>query len=116
MKAVTEERLSEIEVENKNESACCVVMASKGYPEAYESGFEITIPDSISDRVFVAGAKEKDGKLISAGGRVLGVSAVADSLTEALSSAYCGVKEIKFENAYYRNDIGRRALMAIKEG
>ena len=116
MMATSRGELASCEVRFADKSCACVIMASKGYPEAYESGFEITIPDSISDRVFVAGAKEKDGKLVSAGGRVLGVSAVADSLGEALSSAYCGVKEIKFENAYYRNDIGRRALMAIKEG
>ena len=116
MMATTREQLSSCEVKFASKSAACVIMASKGYPEAYESGFEITVPDSLADNVFVAGAKEKDGKIVTAGGRVLGVSAVADTLSGALELAYRGVKEIKFDNAYYRNDIGKRALMAIKEG
>ena len=115
MMATTRGELGSCEVKFYDKSAACVIMASKGYPEAYESGFEITIPESLSDNVFVAGAKAKDGRIVTAGGRVLGVSAVADTLSGALELAYCGVKEIKFDNAYYRNDIGKRALMAIKE-
>ena len=116
MMATTRSELEACEVKFAKKSAACVIMASKGYPEAYESGFEITIPDALSDNVFVAGAKEKNGKIVTAGGRVLGVSTVADTLADALNATYRGVKEIKFENAYYRNDIGKRALMAIKEG
>ena len=116
MMATTRSELDICEVKFASKSAACVIMASKGYPEAYESGFEINIPEALSVNVFVAGAKEKDGKIVTAGGRVLGVSAVADTLSAAIDAAYCGVKEIKFDNAYYRKDIGKRALMAIKEG
>ncbi len=80
MKAVTEERLSEIEIEFSKKSACCVIMASKGYPEHYEKGFEITIPESEKSSVYVAGAELLQGKLVTAGGRVLGVTAVEDSM------------------------------------
>ncbi|MBQ9472216.1 MAG: phosphoribosylamine--glycine ligase, partial [Ruminococcus sp.] len=89
-----------------------VIMASEGYPVAYEKGYEITIPDDIADCVFVAGAAEKDGKLLTSGGRVLGVTAIADSLKEAVDASYGMVKRIHFDNAYYRSDIGKRALEA----
>ena len=81
-------------------------MASKGYPEKYENGFEIVIPDEIADSVYVAGAKKADGKLLSAGGRVLGVTAIASTLKVAIEQAYSKVKTIKFDNAFYRRDIG----------
>jgi phosphoribosylamine--glycine ligase len=115
MKAVTEERLSEIEVKFSKGSACCVIMASKGYPESYEKGFEMTIPSEIKDSVYVAGAKLEDGVLKTNGGRVLGATAKADTLKEAIKGAYELVKKIKFDNAYYRNDIGNRALKATEE-
>ena len=110
MQAVTEERLSEIDVEFSNDCACCVIMASAGYPEAYGKGYEITIPDSLKDSVYVAGAAEKDGKLVTSGGRVLGCTATAKDLKTAIDSAYGIVEKIYFENAYYRKDIGARAL------
>ena len=110
MKAVTEERLSEIQVEFSDACACCVIMASKGYPASYEKGFEITIPKSVSDSVFVAGATLSDGKLLTNGGRVLGATAVAESLEEAIDSAYQMVNKIHFDNAYFRRDIGKKAL------
>ncbi|MBR3594370.1 MAG: phosphoribosylamine--glycine ligase [Clostridia bacterium] len=116
MQAVTEERLAEINVEWKKENACCVIMASKGYPQAYEKGYEITIPDAIWNNVYVAGANLKDGKLLTNGGRVLGATATAASLSEAVDEAYKLVKQIDFGNAYYRNDIGKKALMASMEG
>ncbi len=115
MRAVTEERLGEIEVKFKDASACCVIMASNGYPQSYEKGFEINIPDSIWDKVYVAGAEKRDGKLLTNGGRVLGATAVADTLSDAVNDAYALVKEISFDNAYYRSDIGKRALMAFVE-
>ena len=112
MKAVTEEKLSQIEVKFSDKSACCVIMASEGYPSKYEKGFEMTIPEAIWDKVYVAGAATKDEKLVTNGGRVLGATAVADSLKTAVSSAYELVKRINFTNAYYRKDIGARALKA----
>ncbi len=116
MQAVTEERLAEAEVTfAKGRAACCVIMASDGYPAHYEKGFEITIPHDVADSVYVAGAALKDGRVVTAGGRVLGVTAVADTLPEAITAAYGKVKTIHFDNAYYRRDIGQRALKAIQE-
>ncbi len=115
MQAVTEERLTNIDVEFKDGSACCVIMASKGYPQSYQKGFEMTIPADIADTVYVAGATLKDGKLLTNGGRVLGVTATARDLKTAINNAYEKVQKITFENAYYRNDIGSKALKAISE-
>jgi phosphoribosylamine--glycine ligase len=112
MRAVTDGTLSETEVEFYDKNAACVIMASEGYPVAYEKGYEITIPDDIADCVFVAGAAHKDGKLLTSGGRVLGVTAIADSLKEAVDASYGMVERIHFDNAYYRSDIGKRALEA----
>ena len=112
MQAVTKERLSEVEVTFSEKSAACVIMASDGYPASYEKGFEITIPEAISDQVYVAGAKLENGTLLTSGGRVLGVTAVSENLKSAISEAYGMVEQIKFENAYYRHDIGQRALKA----
>ena len=115
MKAVTEEKLSETEVRFSKNHACCVIMASKGYPQSYEKGFEMNIPAEISDRVYVAGAVRKDGKLLTNGGRVLGATAVEETLENAIKSAYALVGRISFENAYFRRDIGARAMKAGKE-
>lgn len=112
MQAVTEERLSEITVEFSDESACCVIMASGGYPEKYEKGYEIEIPADVADNVYVAGAIIKDGKLVTSGGRVLGVTACADTLEKSIKKAYNSVEKIKFRGAYYRRDIGAKALKA----
>ena len=113
MQAVTEERLSEVEVKfAADRAAACVIMASKGYPAHYEKGFEITIPADVADSVYVAGAVIKDGKTVTSGGRVLGVTAVADTLKEALTAAYGKVEKVHFDNAYYRRDIGQKALKA----
>ena len=111
MKAVAEEKLAEVEVKFSDKSACCVVMASAGYPESYEKGFEITLPEN-DDLIFIAGAKEADGKLLTNGGRVLGVVELADTLPEAIAKSYESVKTVKFDNAFYRNDIGKKALEA----
>ena len=115
MRAVTEERLSEVEVKFSDKDACCVIMASDGYPEKYEKGYEISIPDEVGGNVYVAGAALKDGKLVTSGGRVLGVTAVADSLPEAIKKSYSLVEKIHFDNAFYRRDIGARALLAKGE-
>ena len=111
MKAVAEEKLAEVEVKFSNKSACCVIMASAGYPESYEKGFEITLPEN-DDLIYIAGAKEADGKLLTNGGRVLGVTELADTLHEAIAKSYESVKTVKFDNAFYRNDIGKKALEA----
>ena len=112
MKATTDGTLADTPVEFEDKSAACVIMASEGYPVSYEKGYEITIPDTIAPCVFVAGAKEKDGKLLTSGGRVLGVTAIADTLQEAIDSSYKMVEQIRFDNAFYRHDIGQRALKA----
>ena len=116
MRAVTEERLDQIEVRFAPQHAACVIMASRGYPSSYEKGFEITIPDDLSDSVFVAGAAIKDGRPVTSGGRVLGVTALGDSLREAIDLAYAKVDRIHFDGAYWRTDIGARALKAYSKG
>ncbi len=110
MLAIWDKKLSECEVKFSRGNACCVVMASNGYPEKYATGFEITMPGD--KNIYVAGAKEVDGKLVTSGGRVLGVTETAQNLEEAIKKAYETVKEVSFENAFYRNDIGKKALMA----
>ncbi len=115
MLATTNGNLAETEVEFKDGAAACVVMASNGYPQKYESGYELNIGANVADKVYVAGAKLEDNVLKTAGGRVLGVTATGDNLKEALEAAYKNVDSVKFENAFYRKDIGAKALKAIKE-
>ena len=114
MKATTNGTLKETEVKFKDGAAACVVMASSGYPQKYESGFELKIGKNVADKVYVAGAKIEDGVLKTAGGRVLGVTDTADDLETALKKAYENVKDVTFGNAFYRKDIGAKALKAIK--
>lgn len=104
--------LKEESVKFADKSACCVVMASDGYPEKYDTGFEIKLPDASDADIFVAGAKLDQGRLITSGGRVLGVTAIGDTLEEAIEKAYFAVNKTEFENAYFRRDIGARALKA----
>lgn len=111
MQHIAKGTLADAEVKFSNKAACCVIMASEGYPGKYETGYEITLPAD-SSRIFVAGAKIKDGKLVTGGGRVLGVTEVADTLAEAVDKAYETVKTVSFANAYYRKDIGKKALAA----
>ncbi len=112
MQATTNGTLDKCEVKFANKHACCVIMASNGYPSHYEKGFEITIPDEVLPHVFVAGAALKNEKLVTSGGRVLGVTDTSDTLESAISKAYSLVDKIHFDNAFYRSDIGKRALMA----
>ncbi len=112
MKATTNGTLKDTEVEFSGGNACCVIMASSGYPQKYESGFEMKIPEAIKEKVYVAGAKLEGGVLKTAGGRVLGATAVAETLEKAIDSSYELVKQISFENAYYRKDIGKKAKEA----
>ena len=115
MLATTNGGLDKVPVEFSDGAACCVIMASKGYPEKYEKGFEITIPDEISQSVYVAGAKLENGKLLTNGGRVLGATAVAKDLKTAIDKAYKLCERISFDNAYYRTDIGKKALAALEK-
>lgn len=111
MIAVREGKLSEDIVKFSKKSACCIVMASGGYPNEYEKGYEIKI-GKISDNsiVYIAGAKRKGDKLITNGGRVLGLTAIDDTLEGAVSDAYDNIEKISFKKAYYRKDIGSKAL------
>ena len=110
MRAVTEERLSDVEVKFSDRHACCVILASEGYPEHYEKGFAIDIPEAVRENVYVAGAALKDGRLVTNGGRVVGCTAVADTLPAAVRDAYAIADQVRFDNRFCRRDIGARAL------
>lgn len=112
MQATTNGTLAQTEVKFRDDYACCVILASKGYPTAYEKGYPISIPGEIASHVYVAGAAQKDEQLVTSGGRVLGVTAIADSLKDAIREAYAMAETIRFDNCYYRHDIGARALEA----
>lgn len=115
MLAVSGGRLVETEVKFSGKSACCVILASKGYPQKYDKGFPITLPETGKDEyVYIAGAVEKDGKLLTSGGRVLGAAAVAETLHDAVDRAYQLADRVHFENAFCRRDIGLRALKALE--
>ena len=105
--------LDSLDVEFYDECACCVIMASKGYPESYEKGFEIKA-GSVDGDVYFAGAKEIDGRLTTNGGRVLGVTVKGKTISEAVEKCYREISHVTFENAYYRKDIGKRAIEAEK--
>lgn len=113
MQAVSDGTLAETKVEFADKHACCVVMASGGYPRSYDKGYEISMgkPEGESF-VFFAGAKKDGGLLKTNGGRVLGVTSLADTLDEAIKMAYRNVEKISFEKAFYRHDIGVKALRA----
>ena len=109
--------LAETEVKFSKGAACCVILASEGYPVKYEKGFEITLPEKLpaDTQVFVAGAKLDGGRLLTNGGRVLGVTATAADLPSAIDRAYEAVPLVRFDKAFYRKDIGQRALKAYKK-
>ena len=115
MMACTNGTLADIDVKFSNNSACCVIMASDGYPGKYSGGFEISRDADIDGQVYIAGAKLDNGKLLTAGGRVLGVTAVGDTLKDAIDSAYENVKKVHFDNAFYRKDIGQRAMLVYNQ-
>lgn len=109
--AVIDEKLDTLNIEWKKEAAVCIVLASGGYPAKYETGKEITGLDSDvfnSDDMFVyhAGTKLENGKVLTAGGRVLGVTAIGDTLDDAIAKSYKALKNISFDKMHYRNDIG----------
>ena len=117
MQAIAAGKLADVNVEFENGAAACVIIASGGYPLSYEKGKEFNLgrSDEIDD-VFVyhAGTAIKEGKLVTSGGRVLGVTAKAENLDHAVKRAYLGAYEISFDEAFMRHDIGRRALKAMK--
>ena len=116
MRAVTDGRLAEAEVRFGDRHACCVILTSKGYPVKYESGCPITLPETGTDeQIYVAGARRDGERLLSAGGRVLGVTAVRDTLAESIDAAYALTDKVDFENGFCRRDIGQRALSAAKQ-
>lgn len=116
--AINNETLSDLSIEWSDEACSCVVIASGGYPKSYPKGLEITgLQNGQADGVIVyhAGTAIKDGRLVTSGGRVLGVTALGNNLEEALSASYAAVDKINFENKHYRRDIGKRALDAINK-
>lgn len=117
MEAIWEERLDALDIKWSGEACACVVMASGGYPEKYETGKEISGLDDKGQSplayVFHAGTKLADGKYLTAGGRVLGVTSAANDLASALDAAYKAVESISFEKAHYRKDIGQKALKKL---
>ena len=118
MEATAAGRLSEVNVKWSSDSSCCLILASGGYPKAYKKGLPISgldekgrLPDG-SAEVFHAGTKLEDGKYFTNGGRVLGVTATAPTLAEAVKRAYAAAENISFEGLHKRMDIGARALKA----
>ena len=114
MQACTNGTLAETEVKFAEKHACCVILASKGYPESYKKGLPMTFTDEALRCTFIAGAKLENGCLLTNGGRVTGTTAIADTLEEAVKQAYRLSDGVQFEGAYRRSDIGQRALMAKK--
>lgn len=111
MIATTNGNLDKVKVEFENKSAACIIMASEGYPLEYKKGFDINIPKDIIERVYFAGVKKENEKLLTNGGRVLGITNIADTLEKAIKLSYEDAKQISFEGAYYRKDIGEKALL-----
>ncbi len=115
MLAVREGRLKESDVRFRDGAACCVIVASDGYPSRYETGYEISLPETKEgEYLYIAGAKAEGEKLLTSGGRVLGASAVGNTLQEAIGGAYALAEKVSFQNAYMRKDIGQRALRALQ--
>lgn len=115
--AINNETLSDLDIEWSEDACTCVIMASGGYPKSYPKGIEITgLTDGQLDGVTVyhAGTAIKDGKLVTAGGRVLGVTALGSDIRDALRKSYDAVSRIQFEGAHFRRDIGKRALDALQ--
>ncbi len=115
--AINNETLSELDIEWNEKACACVIMASGGYPKSYKKGVEITgltLGQLDGVTVYHAGTKIENDKLVTSGGRVLGVTALGDSLADALKKSYEAVENIHFDNAHYRKDIGKRALEANK--
>lgn len=115
--AINNETLSDLDIEWDDRACTCVIMASGGYPKSYPKGIEINgLTDGQLDGVTVyhAGTKRDGDKLVTSGGRVLGVTALGESIEDALAKSYAGVEKIKFDGAHYRKDIGQKALSALR--
>jgi len=112
MLATARGTLRDCEVKFSNKHACCVIMASGGYPESYGKGYAIRLEPEVFDKIYFAGVKFDEGKMVTSGGRVLGITAVADTLEGAIDAAYSDIGKVDFDNAHYRKDIGKRALEA----
>lgn len=115
--AINNETLSDLDIEWDDRACTCVIMASGGYPKSYPKGIEINgLTDGQLDGVTVyhAGTKRDGDKLVTSGGRVLGVTALGESIEDALAKSYAGVEKIKFDGAHYRKDIGQKALRALR--
>ncbi len=116
MVACADGTLKDTEVKFADKNACCVVMASSGYPQKYQTGFEIKAEKDENYELYIAGAKlSDDGKLLTGGGRVLGVVSTDDTLKGAVEKAYKCVEKVTFDNAFYRKDIGKKALLKTEE-
>jgi phosphoribosylamine--glycine ligase len=115
MRATTDGTLDRTPVKFRDGSACCVIVASGGYPVSYGKGYPITIPADVLPHAYFSGAKAEDGRLVTSGGRVVGVTAVQDTLPDAIRAAYEMAERVVFENAYFRRDIGAKAMKAYKE-
>lgn len=116
--AINSGTLSELDIEWADEACACVIAASGGYPKSYPKGIEITgLENGQKDGVIVyhAGTAIKDGKLVTSGGRVLGVTALGSDLQQALDKAYAALNEIHFDNMHFRHDIGKKALAALNK-
>lgn len=114
MIAVSEGRLADADVRIRDGCAACVIVASGGYPGKYQTGYEISVPEDAADSIIYAGVRASGDKIFTSGGRVLGVTATAKTLKEALDEAYVKAAKVKFENAFYRRDIGKKALCAAE--
>ena len=112
MEAVTEERLDQIEVNFSKDAACCVVLASEGYPQAYQTGYPVTVSEEVLNKVHFAGVRLERESLLTSGGRVLTVTDRAKTLDQAIKKAYRSIQDCHFDHAYYRKDIGQEALKA----
>lgn len=115
MVAIRQQRLAEIEVKFLDQASCCVCVAAQGYPVTYQKGQPVKIAPAIAQRVDIAGCARKNGQLVSNGGRVLSVTNTAPDLASAITASYADLEQIEFADAYYRHDIGARALTAIDQ-
>ncbi len=107
---ISKKTLDKVDIKFSNNSACCVIVASGGYPEKYNTGYEIFLEDTIKSDLYFAGVKLDNNKLVTSGGRVVGVTSVDTSLVKAISNAYSDVSKVHFENSYFRTDIGKGGL------
>lgn len=108
LKALATEQLDKYDMETDERAACCLVLASKGYPGSYVKGFEILLPEpSLDSIIFQAGTRRTDGKLVTDGGRVLSVASYGSTVAAASGRCYTVAEQILFDGKNYRHDIGK---------